>query len=65
MIVHGTMDQATPYEDAYSFAKATPNHKLHVIEGANHRYSEHLDELTEVVWDFIKESPQMNMTTLN
>jgi len=40
-------------DDAYEFAKLIPNHKLHVIEGANHNYTAHRKEVADAVVDFI------------
>ncbi|XP_054807089.1 uncharacterized protein LOC129309512 isoform X2 [Prosopis cineraria] len=54
--VHGSADQAIPVRDAYEFTKILPNHKLHIIEGANHIYSDHQAELTSVVVNFLKET---------
>ncbi|PIA40223.1 hypothetical protein AQUCO_02500135v1 [Aquilegia coerulea] len=54
--VHGSSDEAIPVEDAFEFSKIIPNHKLHVIEGADHGYSKHQSELAEVVLNFIKAS---------
>ncbi|KAM2218724.1 hypothetical protein TB2_017619 [Malus domestica] len=39
--VHGSADEAVPVEDAFEFSKIIANHKLHVIEGANHCYTSH------------------------
>ncbi|KAK9705449.1 hypothetical protein RND81_07G058100 [Saponaria officinalis] len=54
LTVHGSADETIPVEDAYEFAKVIQNHKLHIIEGANHSYSKHQDQLVPVVIDFIK-----------
>ncbi|XP_028751609.1 uncharacterized protein LOC114711386 isoform X1 [Neltuma alba] len=54
--VHGSADQTIPVSDAYEFAKILPNHKLHIVEGANHIYADHQAELTSVVVNFIKET---------
>ncbi|RYR56228.1 hypothetical protein Ahy_A05g021984 [Arachis hypogaea] len=54
--VHGSSDTVIPVQDALEFAKIIPNHKLHIIEGANHLYTNHQDELTSVVVNFIKEN---------
>ncbi|XP_074269394.1 putative uncharacterized protein YDL057W [Silene latifolia] len=54
LTVHGSADEIIPVEDANEFAKVIPNHKLHIIEGANHSYTEHQDQLVPVVVDFIK-----------
>uniref|UniRef100_A0A0E0JKE0 BAAT/Acyl-CoA thioester hydrolase C-terminal domain-containing protein n=1 Tax=Oryza punctata TaxID=4537 RepID=A0A0E0JKE0_ORYPU len=51
--VHGSADETIPVEDAYEFAKHISNHKLQVIEGANHNYTTHRKELTDAVVDFI------------
>ncbi|XP_047072156.1 uncharacterized protein LOC124681267 isoform X1 [Lolium rigidum] len=51
--VHGSSDELIPAEDAYEFAKHIPNHKLRVIEGANHCYTAHRKELSSAVVDFI------------
>ncbi|KAJ6803035.1 uncharacterized protein M6B38_133690 [Iris pallida] len=54
LTVHGSSDEIIPVEDAFEFAKLIPNHKLHIVEGANHCYTEHQEELASVVLDFIK-----------
>lgn len=51
--VHGSADDIIPVEDAYEFAKHIPNHKLCVIEGADHCYTAHRKELSDAVVDFI------------
>lgn len=56
LTVHGSMDKFVPAEDALEFAKFIPNHKLHIIEGANHEYTSHQGELTSVVLDFLREN---------
>ncbi|XLR66884.1 hypothetical protein S83_017556 [Arachis hypogaea] len=56
LTVHGSSDTVIPVQDALEFAKIIPNHKLHIIEGANHLYTNHQDELTSVVVNFIKEN---------
>ncbi|GJU21078.1 RNA-directed DNA polymerase, eukaryota [Tanacetum coccineum] len=43
-------------EETSEFAKIIPNHKLHIVEGANHGFSKHQDELISVVLSFIKET---------
>ncbi|CAD6238166.1 unnamed protein product [Miscanthus lutarioriparius] len=53
LTVHGSADKTIPVEDAYEFAKHVPNHKLHVIEGANHNYTAHRKEVADAVVDFI------------
>ncbi|XP_027333853.1 uncharacterized protein LOC113848501 isoform X1 [Abrus precatorius] len=56
LTVHGSSDAIVPVEDAHGFAKIIPNHKLHIIEGADHSFTNHQDELASVVVNFIKES---------
>ncbi|XP_051114309.1 uncharacterized protein LOC127239957 [Andrographis paniculata] len=58
LTVHGSADEVIPVEDAHEFAKILPNHKLQIIEGANHGYSSHQDQLVSVVLPFIKECAQ-------
>jgi len=53
LTVHGSADTTIPVDDAYEFAKLIPNHKLHVIEGANHNYTAHRKEVADAVVDFI------------
>ncbi|RYR30144.1 hypothetical protein Ahy_B01g054972 isoform D [Arachis hypogaea] len=56
LTVHGSSDTVIPVQDALEFAKIIPIHKLHIIEGADHPYTKHQDELTSVVVNFIKEN---------
>ncbi|XP_061361497.1 uncharacterized protein LOC133305331 [Gastrolobium bilobum] len=56
LTVHGSSDTIIPVEDASEFAKIIPNHKLHIIEGADHSYTNHQEELVSVVVNFIKET---------
>ncbi|GJM94094.1 hypothetical protein PR202_ga10710 [Eleusine coracana subsp. coracana] len=51
--IHGSADEVIPVEDAYEFAKLIPNHKLRVIEGANHCYTAHRKEVSDTVVDCI------------
>ena len=53
LTVHGSADKTIPVEDAHEFANHIPNHKLHVIEGANHNYTAHRKEVADAVVDFI------------
>ncbi|KAG2666025.1 hypothetical protein I3760_15G036400 [Carya illinoinensis] len=55
LTIHGSKDKIVPVEDALEFAKFIPNHKLHIIQGADHEYTSHQDELAAVVLDFIRE----------
>ncbi|KAJ0964495.1 hypothetical protein J5N97_025633 [Dioscorea zingiberensis] len=58
LTVHGSADEIVPVEDAKEFAKLIPNHKLHIIEGANHNYTSHQIELASTVLDFLKHDHQ-------
>ncbi|MBA0747559.1 hypothetical protein Gogos_004466 [Gossypium gossypioides] len=54
LTVHGSADEINSVEDALEFAKVIPNHQLHIIEGANHEYTSHQNELASTVVKFIK-----------
>lgn len=54
--VHGSKDETIPVEDAFKFSKILPNHKLHIIEGANHVYTHHQAELASVVVNYLKQA---------
>ncbi|KAM7519622.1 hypothetical protein LguiB_018584 [Lonicera macranthoides] len=55
LTVHGSDDEVIPVEDAYEFDKIIPNHKLHIIEGADHGYTSHQPQLVSLVVPFIKD----------
>ncbi|XP_078432095.1 putative uncharacterized protein YDL057W isoform X1 [Wolffia australiana] len=55
LTIHGAMDEIVPVEDAMDFAKFIPNHALQIIEGADHVYSNHQEELASLVLSFIKD----------
>ncbi|MED6109266.1 hypothetical protein PIB30_031811 [Stylosanthes scabra] len=63
--VHGTADLVIPVGDAFEFAKIVPNHKLHIIEGADHEYTDNQAELASVVVNFIKETMQLDKSAAN
>lgn len=52
--MHGSADEIIPVEDALEFAKIIPNHKLHIIQGADHGYTSHHADLTSIVLEFLK-----------
>ncbi|KAK4366267.1 hypothetical protein RND71_014147 [Anisodus tanguticus] len=54
LTIHSSMDETVPVEDAMEFAKNVPNHKLQIIEGADHEFTLHQDELALVVVAFVK-----------
>ncbi|XP_057433935.1 uncharacterized protein LOC130726648 isoform X2 [Lotus japonicus] len=60
LTTHGSSDKIIPVQDAHEFAKIIPNHRLHIIEGADHAFSNHQDELSSVVVSFIEEIMHQN-----
>ncbi|XP_062101318.1 putative uncharacterized protein YDL057W [Humulus lupulus] len=54
LTIHGSMDKIVPVEDGFEFNKFISNHKLRIIEGADHEYTCHQDELASIMLDFIK-----------
>lgn len=54
LTIHGSMDEIIPVEDALEFAKIIPNHKLHIIDGADHGYTSNQAELASVLLDFVR-----------
>ncbi|KAJ0985533.1 hypothetical protein J5N97_003889 [Dioscorea zingiberensis] len=54
LTVHGSEDEVIPVKDAFEFSKLIPNHKLHIVDGANHCYTGHQAELASIVVEFIK-----------
>ncbi|XP_010478359.1 PREDICTED: putative uncharacterized protein YDL057W isoform X2 [Camelina sativa] len=54
LTVYGSADEVIPLEDAKAFEKIIPNHKLEIVEGADHCYHEHLSQLATTVMEFIK-----------
>ncbi|KAH9761652.1 Hydrolase 4 domain-containing protein [Citrus sinensis] len=63
LTIHGTKDKMVPAEDALEFDKFIPNHKLHIIEGADHEFTSHQDELASLVIQFIKANYQKDGPT--
>ncbi|CAJ1941673.1 unnamed protein product [Sphenostylis stenocarpa] len=59
--VHGGEDTLIPAVAALEFAKVLPNHKLHIIEGADHVYTDHQAELASFVVYVMKETLQMDL----
>ncbi|XP_027336549.1 uncharacterized protein LOC113850277 [Abrus precatorius] len=62
-IIHGSSDTIIQVEDAFEFSKIIQNHKLHIIEGADHAFSNHQEELSSVVVNFIKENLHQDKST--
>ncbi|CAN0882010.1 hypothetical protein LINGRAHAP2_LOCUS14564 [Linum grandiflorum] len=55
LTVHGTKDQLVPVEDAMQFAKLIRNHSLHIVEGADHDYTLHQEQLISIVFNFLSQ----------
>ncbi|KAK6944808.1 Serine aminopeptidase, S33, partial [Dillenia turbinata] len=60
LTIHGSADEVIPVEDALTFSKIIPNHKLHIVEGADHCYTSHQIELASDALRFIKECVQQD-----
>ncbi|CAN8278072.1 unnamed protein product [Cochlearia groenlandica] len=54
LTIHGSEDELIPVEDAKEFAKIIPNHKLEIVEGADHSYTKHQSEMVSKVVEFVK-----------
>ncbi|GER37120.1 alpha/beta-Hydrolases superfamily protein [Striga asiatica] len=54
LIVHGSADEIIPVEDGIEFGKIIPNNCLRIIQGADHCFTSHQDELIGVVLPFVK-----------
>lgn len=63
MTVHGSMDKIVPAEDAVEFSKSIANHVLCIMEGADHEYTSHQDELASVVVNFVKANLHLHKDT--
>lgn len=53
--IHGSGDDVVKLDDAEEFNNVIRNHELHVIEGANHGYTKHQDQLASAVVHYVKE----------
>ncbi len=60
LTVHGSADKIVPVEDALEFSKFIDNHRLHIIEGAEHGYSAQQAELATIVLDFVRIAMQQD-----
>ncbi|CAM8889827.1 unnamed protein product [Rhodiola kirilowii] len=54
LTVHGSKDEVVSPADALEFSKFICNHRLHLIDGADHEYTSHQLELVSAVLDFIR-----------
>ena len=52
LIVHGTADEAVPVRYSQEAAPKYANAKLVLLEGDNHGYAQHLDQVLDAVKDF-------------
>ena len=56
LVVHGTADEVIPYADAELYERALPpsaGARRVLIEGADHRFSKHREELGDAVAAFV------------
>ena len=61
LTIHGSADEIISVEDASKFTKIIPNHKLRIVEGADHCYNSHQAGLASIVLEFIKECLEQDM----
>ncbi|KAL0709385.1 hypothetical protein Bca4012_016363 [Brassica carinata] len=54
LTVHGSDDRIVSVTEAYEFAKYIKNHKLCLIEGADHEFTSHQHQLASTVLSFFK-----------
>jgi uncharacterized protein len=54
LTVHGSKDSTVPPSDAMEFSKVIKNHRLEIIEGADHRFSAHLVDMSDIVVEFVR-----------
>ncbi len=61
LIIHGSGDQSVPLEDArLLYNRAKEPKKLVIIENADHRFSEHLDQVWNTFFSWLGISEQQN-----
>jgi dienelactone hydrolase len=58
LTVHGSNDRIVHVTEASEFAKQIKNHKLYVIEGADHEFTSHQHQLASIVLSFFKLDPK-------
>ncbi len=44
-MIHGTKDDNVPVERSHTLAARIPNSRLHIIEGGNHRLTDHIEDI--------------------
>ncbi|KAM7490544.1 hypothetical protein LguiA_033465 [Lonicera macranthoides] len=64
LTIHGSRDEMVPVEDATKFAKYVANHKLCIMEGADHEFTLHQIELASIVVDFVNTDDKCNHSRL-
>lgn len=60
LTTHGSMDQIVPVKDALEFDGVIANHELRIMEGADHEFTLHQNELVQVVLGFIRDQNLCN-----
>ncbi|XP_020877226.1 uncharacterized protein LOC9307575 isoform X2 [Arabidopsis lyrata subsp. lyrata] len=58
LTVHGSNDRIVHVTEASEFAKHIKNHKLCLIEGADHEFTSHQHQLASIVLSFFKLDPK-------
>ena len=59
LTVHGSDDPIVSVDDAKEFDRFISNHKLQILAGANHRFTEHEENLASLVIDFLEDEVQL------
>lgn len=54
LLVHGTADEAVPVQDSIDAAEAYENAQIAVIEGDDHGYHRHLDQVCAAIQAFLR-----------
>ena len=66
LIVHGSDDQSVPAADAEILYQAAGEpKKLVIIEGADHRFSSHTDQVWQAFFSWLEELPLHRLSNLN
>ena len=63
LTVHGSQDETVPFQDAVEFSKLIINHKLHIIQGADHRYLSHQVDLAKTLLKFVRSNEVEDVNT--
>lgn len=59
LTIHGTADRTIPMADAEMFAEHIKLHKLKLVDGADHRFTQHADRVIQLAVDFMLEPQAM------